>query len=88
MPSSSDIEIEFNQETKDYYIVCEPTVISSGKTKEEALEDLREAAHFGVDTFVDLKLRDIREGGDTDGWEAQMDINNIVMLGGEICREG
>ena len=41
MPSSSDIEIEFGQETKDYYIVWEPIVISSDKTKEEALEDLR-----------------------------------------------
>lgn len=88
MPRSSDIEIEFDQQTKDYCIVWQPIVISSGRTKEEALEDLREAAHFGVDTFVDLKLRDIREGGDTDDWEAQMDINNIVMLGGEICREG
>jgi len=88
VPSSSDIEIEFDRETEDYYIVWEPAVISSGKTKEEALEDLREAAHFGVDTFVDLKLRDIGEGGDTDDREAQTDINNIVMLGGEICREG
>ena len=67
MPTSSDIETEFDRGTQDYCIVREPVVISSGKTKEEALEDLREAAHFGVDTFVDLKLRDIRERGDTDG---------------------
>lgn len=66
MPSSSDIEIEFDRETEDYYIVWEPVVISSGKTKEEALEDLREAAHFGVDTFVHLKLRDVEKGGGSD----------------------
>ena len=66
MPSSSDIEIEFDREIEDYYVVCEATVISSGKTKEEALEDLREAAHFGVDTFVDLKLREVEKGGGAD----------------------
>ena len=67
MPSTNDIEIEFDEETQDYYIVWEPIFISSGKTKQEALEDLREAAHLGVDTLIGLKLRDIREGGNTDG---------------------
>jgi predicted RNase H-like HicB family nuclease len=66
VPSSSDIEIEFDEETEGYYIFWEPVVISSGKTEEEAVEDLREAAHFGVDTFVDLKLRDIEKGGGSD----------------------
>ena len=56
MPDTSDIEIEFDEETRDYYIVWSPTVISLGKTKDEALEDLREAAHLFVDTMVDLKL--------------------------------
>ena len=46
MPGTSDIEIEFDEETRDYYIVWTPTVISLGKTKDEVLEDLREAAHF------------------------------------------
>ena len=62
MPSTSDIEIEFDGETQDYYIVWEPVVISLGKTKGEALEDLREAAHLFVDTLVDLKLKGISEG--------------------------
>ena len=62
MPSTNDIETEFDEETQDYYIIWEPVVISLGKTKEEALEDLREAAHLSVDTLIALKLRDIKEG--------------------------
>lgn len=59
MPRTNEIEIEFDEETQDYYIIWEPVVISLGKTKEEALEDLREAARHGVDTLIDLKLVDI-----------------------------
>ena len=67
MPSNNNIEIEFDEEAQNYYISWEPMVISLGKTKEEALEDLREAAHFDVDTLIDLKLKIVREGGDIDG---------------------
>lgn len=59
-----EIEIEFDEETQNYYIIWEPIVVSLGKTKQEALEDLREAALFGVDTLVDLKMEDITEGDD------------------------
>ena len=58
-PSSSNIEIEYDAESHDYYIVWQPIIISLGKTKQEALDDLREAAHFSVDTLIDLTLRDI-----------------------------
>jgi predicted RNase H-like HicB family nuclease len=67
VPISNEIKIESDDETENYYITWQPIVISLGKTKGEALEDLREAAHFGVDTLIDLKLRDIREGGNIDG---------------------
>jgi len=56
-----NIEIEFDEETQDYYIIWKPVVIGLGKTKANALQDLREAAHFGVDTLIDLKLKDIRK---------------------------
>lgn len=59
MPDNSNIEIEFDEETGDYYIAWTPTVISLGATKDEALADLREAAHLFVDTMVDLKQRGI-----------------------------
>ena len=56
MSRKHDIEIEFDKETRNYHIIWEPFAVSSGKTKQDALEDLREAAHFSVDTLVDLKL--------------------------------
>lgn len=60
---TNSIEIDFDEETQDYYIIWNPIVIGSGKTREEALEDLKGAAHYGVDTLIDLKLRDMRVSG-------------------------
>ena len=59
MPKRNDIEIAFDEETGSYYTVWEPIFISSGKTRYEALRDLRRAAHFGIDTFIDLKSKEI-----------------------------
>ena len=55
------IDLEFDKESGEYYIVWEPLVIGSGKTRDEALRDLREAAHFGVDTVIGRKLKDIKK---------------------------
>jgi predicted RNase H-like HicB family nuclease len=41
-----------------YYAIWQPVAIGAGTTRQEALDDLRQAAHFGVDTFLDLKLED------------------------------
>ena len=54
-----DIEIEFDPETDSYFIIWQPLVLSLGKTQEDALIDLREAAHQGVNTLIDLKLQDL-----------------------------
>lgn len=62
---TNSIEIEFDEETQAYYIIWKPIVISSGKTREEALEDLKVAAYYGIDTLIDLKLRDMRVRGKT-----------------------
>jgi len=59
--AKNDINLEFDKETRKYYIVWEPIVIAMGKTKHEALKDLREAAHCGVDTLIDLKLQNIKK---------------------------
>ena len=59
---NNNIELKFDDETRNYYIVWEPIIISLGKTKQEALADLRQAAHFGVDTLIDSKLADINNG--------------------------
>jgi hypothetical protein len=50
---------KFDRETQGHYIIWDPIVIGMGKTKREALEDLRAAAHFGVDTLIDLRLKQI-----------------------------
>jgi len=55
------INLEFDKKSGEYYIVWEPLVIGAGKTAGDALQDLREAAHFGVDTLIDRKLQDIKK---------------------------
>ena len=58
---ANSINLEFDRKSGEYYIVWEPVVIGAGKTAGEALEDLREASHFGVDTLIDRKLRNIKK---------------------------
>jgi hypothetical protein len=54
-----DIAVEFDESTRSYFIVWAPLIASAGDTEHEALEDLRAAAHFGVDSMIDMKLKDI-----------------------------
>ena len=61
MSRRNEIDVEFDEATQGYYAVWEPIAIGAGKTKHEALDDLRQAAHFGVDTFIGLKLKDINK---------------------------
>jgi len=58
---ANSIDFEFDKKSGEYYIVWEPLVIGTGKTRDEALQDLREAAHFGVDAMIDRKLKDIKK---------------------------
>jgi len=56
-----EINVEFDPESREYCIIWQPmAVISSSRTRQEALEELRETAHFGIDTLIDLKLKDSR----------------------------
>ncbi len=57
--AKNDLIVECDTETMDYYSVWEPVVIGAGKTEQEALEDLRTAAHFSVDKLIDLKIKNI-----------------------------
>jgi hypothetical protein len=57
----NDINLEFDSQSGEYYIIWKPIAIGMGKTKGEALEDLRTVAHFGVDTLIDLKLENIKK---------------------------
>jgi predicted RNase H-like HicB family nuclease len=58
---ANSIDLEFDEESGEYCIVWEPVVMAAGRTAGEALQDLREAAHFGVDTMIDRKLEDIKK---------------------------
>lgn len=50
----AEIEIEYDEETGYRYIIWSPmVVIGMGMTAGAALEDLREAAHAGIDSIID-----------------------------------
>jgi hypothetical protein len=58
---ANSIDLEFDRESGEYYIVWEPVIIGAGKTAGQALEDLRAAGHFGVDALIDRKLQNIKK---------------------------
>jgi hypothetical protein len=58
----SDIRMEYDEELRSYYIVWNPMeAVGLGRTEKEALEELRAAAHFGIDTAVDIKLAEVSQ---------------------------
>jgi len=61
MSSKSEIQIAFDEVMQGYYAIWEPVAIGTGKTRREALDDLRQTAHFGVDTFIDSHLEVINK---------------------------
>jgi predicted RNase H-like HicB family nuclease len=57
-----EIVIAYDDDSQSYYCIWRPlTSVGLGKTKAEALDDLRAAALFGIETMVDLKLRKIEK---------------------------
>ena len=57
MSASHHIEIEFDHETGEYYIIWKPPVIiGCGKTRKKALNDLKKVARFTIDTICNKKL--------------------------------
>jgi len=57
-----EITITYDDDSQSYYCIWRPlTSVGLGKTEAEALDDLRAAAHFGIETMVDLKLREIEK---------------------------
>jgi len=57
-----EIIIDYDDDSQSYYCIWRPlTSVGLGKTEAEALDDLRAAAHFGIETMVDLKLREIEK---------------------------
>ena len=62
MLAKGKINLEFDSETMEHYIIWKPVVVGMGKTEDEALEDLRAVSHFYTDTLINLKLKDIDTG--------------------------
>jgi predicted RNase H-like HicB family nuclease len=59
----NDIRIECDAAAEGFHTTWRPcTAVGLGSDEREALEDLREAAHFYIDTMVDLKLEEIEKG--------------------------
>jgi predicted transcriptional regulator len=58
MSPRNPIQVEFDEMTQEYYAIWQPIVMGMGGTRGEALDDLREAAHCCVDTFIDISLKD------------------------------
>jgi predicted RNase H-like HicB family nuclease len=60
--SYDEIIIAYDDDSQSYYCIWRPlTSVGLGKTEAEALDDLRAAAHLGIETMVDLKLREIEK---------------------------
>ena len=60
MSSNRNVKIEFDDVSKDYYIIWRPPIaIGSGSTEIEALHDLRETARFCIDSLTGPKLKEI-----------------------------
>jgi predicted RNase H-like HicB family nuclease len=59
-PTYDEIIIAYDEDSQSYYCIWRPlTSAGLGKTETEALNELRAAAHFGIDTAVNLKVREI-----------------------------
>jgi predicted RNase H-like HicB family nuclease len=57
-----EIIIAYDDDSQSYYCIWRPlTSVGLGGTKAEALDDLRAAAHLGIETMVNSKLREIKK---------------------------
>jgi predicted RNase H-like HicB family nuclease len=64
----NEIRTEYDNGSKSYYVIWQPlTVIGMGKSEKEALEDLRAAAHFGIETMVNPKMSTINSSPPAEG---------------------
>ncbi len=60
-PPGDEIIIEYDEADQSYYAVWEPPrAIGLGRTRQEALEDLRAAVNFGVAACFGSGPRDCR----------------------------
>jgi predicted RNase H-like HicB family nuclease len=61
LTNERDITIEYDDTTESFFIIWEPIVIGLGNTKRSALKDLQKAAHFYIDTTIDIKRKSLNK---------------------------
>jgi len=54
-----EIIVEYDDTLKSYYVIWELVAAGLGKTKQSALNDLRRAAHFGIDMTINSQLKNL-----------------------------
>ena len=60
MPPGNEILIEYDAETWNYFAVLEPMpAMDMGETENEALEDLKKAVCFGIETMINSRQVEI-----------------------------
>jgi predicted RNase H-like HicB family nuclease len=67
-PPDNEIRTEYDDDSQSYFVIWQPlTAIGMGRTEQAALEDMRAAAHFGIETMVNSKLRTMSPDSLTQG---------------------
>jgi len=60
LQNKQKLQIMFDDESNDYYIIWKsPVIISSGRTKSEALKDFKNAVHSYIDSLINNKSKDV-----------------------------
>ena len=58
-----EIQIEYDEQSHDCHVMWKSgRAIGLGTTLREALEDLRQAVHFYIDTIIDTELTELNQG--------------------------
>ena len=54
--------IEFDSDKGEYFVIYDfPTVVSTGKSLKNVLNDIRKAAHFCIEAALTKKIKNIKQ---------------------------
>ena len=57
---NKDIRIEYDTVSNSYFIVWQPMlVVGTGSSRKAALDDLKKAAHFGIDAILNVEIEKV-----------------------------
>ncbi len=80
---NDQIKIEYDEDLQGYYVAWNPVAaVGMGETEKKALEELRQAAHCGVETMVNLKMAEINDReGEKDGRQSHAKRRGNLGIG-------